>query len=220
MRDPLCPRFSVEILGKRWSFVSNMRAWFEYEARTGKPVGRNGDARSLRVLLWALLRAEHPDITQAEIGRWAPASIGLATQTVAVCLRSGMPDEKPEQLEPEEGGVVRDPDAPTDWHYLWSSARYDLRLSDEEFWSLHPLQFYALQQRFRESVDRAFHGHCITAAMIYNSSIDPEKSEPVSPMELMPTLTGAIARRKPQPTAEEVTVGLLDKIRGMAAAMR
>ncbi|HEU0139612.1 MAG TPA: phage tail assembly chaperone [Bryobacteraceae bacterium] len=36
---------------------------------------------------------------------------------------------------------------------LWSTGRYDLRLSDEEFWSMTPREFYALHRRYRDSIE-------------------------------------------------------------------
>jgi hypothetical protein len=37
---------------------------------------------------------------------------------------------------------------------LWSSARYDLHLSDAEFWSLTPRQFHALLHRHKQRLER------------------------------------------------------------------
>jgi hypothetical protein len=38
---------------------------------------------------------------------------------------------------------------------LWSSARYDLHLSDADFWSLTPRQFSALLHRHKQALDRS-----------------------------------------------------------------
>jgi hypothetical protein len=42
----------------------------------------------------------------------------------------------------------------TDWNWLWSLARIEFGLSDDEFWSLHPLQLYHLMLRFEERCRR------------------------------------------------------------------
>ena len=40
---------------------------------------------------------------------------------------------------------------PADWMKLWSYAEYDLRISEDRFWSLTPRQFHALSERHMEA---------------------------------------------------------------------
>ena len=201
--NPLCPRF--EACGYR--LVNNLRAWFLYESKTGLQVGDTaGSPRNLRTLLWALLQAEHPDMTEEEAGALPQA----VTEAAGLALATAVPDEPP-LLKAETAR------RPTDWYRLWATARFDLHLSDEEFWALHPLQFHHLSLRLDAQIEREFYGHCITAAMIRNCNIDPEKTKPIAPMALMPTASGEKARQ--QFMAGEQSGNLLEKIKGWKVAV-
>ena len=138
--NPLCPRF--EACGYR--LVNNLRAWFLYESKTGLQVGDTaGSPRNLRTLLWALLQAEHPDMTEEEAGALPQA----VTEAAGLALATAVPDEPP-LLKAETAR------RPTDWYRLWATARFDLHLSDEEFWALHPLQFHHLSLRLDAQIER------------------------------------------------------------------
>lgn len=201
---PLCPRFEFIAEGERYRLVNSLEAWFLYEARTGLQVGDTaGSMRNLRTLLWALLQPEHPSVPEEALGNWHQGSIAAAMLTAGLALQSAVPD-KPVPAKAEQ---IR---KPTDWYQLWAIGRFDLGLSDEEFWKLHPLQFHHLSERFDAQVDREFYGHCITAAMIRNCHVDLEKTAPLDPMALMPTASGERARR--EATAQH-SAGLLSKIR-------
>mgnify|MGYP000558877216 CR=1 FL=1 len=201
--DPLCPRF--EAAGYR--LVNNLRAWFLYESRTGLQVGDTaGSPRNLRTLIWALLHAEHPEITEEQAGALPQA----VTQAAGLALATALPDES----IPLKAEHAR---RPTDWYRLWSIGRFDLHLTDEEFWALHPLQFHHLSLRLDARIEREFYGHCITAAMIRNCHIDPKETEPIAPMALMPTASGERARE--QLNAGQQSASLLDKIKGWKLAL-
>lgn len=198
MKSPLCPQF--EAGGFR--LVNCLRAWYLYESRTGLQVGESlGDQRNLLTLVWALLQTEHPDLTEANIAVLDPGPLLAAA---GLALASAIPAEPLSAAGQHRG--------PTDWYHLWAFGRYDLRLSEEEFWRLHPLQLHALIKRMDAQIEREFYGHCITAAMIRNCNIDPEKTEPIAPVLLLPTPTGEKARA--EYTAEQ-GAGLLDKIRAL-----
>lgn len=49
---------------------------------------------------------------------------------------------------------------------LWSVGRFDLRLTDEEFWTMVPRQYYALMERFHQSKLRAEHGPALIATIL------------------------------------------------------
>lgn len=38
---------------------------------------------------------------------------------------------------------------------LWAIGRYDLHLSDDEFWSLSPVKYFALYERWERELDHA-----------------------------------------------------------------
>ena len=54
------------------------------------------------------------------------------------------------------------------WETLWAVGRYDLRLTDEEFWHLVPRQFAALVQRQRDHQVRQEFGAAIICQTIHN----------------------------------------------------
>jgi hypothetical protein len=67
---------------------------------------------------------------------------------------------------------------------LWSSARYDLTLSDAEFWCLTPRQFSALLHRHRAKLDRDNYLCGIIASVTANFSMARPK-EPLSASDFM-----------------------------------
>jgi len=70
---------------------------------------------------------------------------------------------------------------------LWSVGRYDMGLTDEEFYALTPRQFAALYDRLLEQRKHLelIIGH--NTAATYNSSFSPP-SKPVAPARFMPSL--------------------------------
>ena len=218
----LCPQFPVTVtvpwgqVTRTFEFqlVNSLWAWFLYESRTGLQVGDTaGSARNTRTLLWALLQTEHPDLTEEAVGSLPHAVMAELMRMAALALTTAAPDDASLSLKAES---VR---KSTDWYRLWATARFDLGLSDAEFWALHPLQFHHLCLRLDARIDREFYGHCITAAMIRNCNIDPEKTEPIAPMALMPTASGEKARAQLAAPAAPQSVSLVEKVRQMKAAL-
>lgn len=68
-----------------------------------------------------------------------------------------------------------------DWQTLWAVARYDLRLSEEEFWRLIPVQFDALYRRHLEERRWANYRAGIIASTIAN--IFCKLSKPIEPLD-------------------------------------
>ena len=54
---------------------------------------------------------------------------------------------------------------------LWSSARYDLLLTDAEFWSLTPRQFHALLHRHKSRLERDNYFVGLVASVTANYSM-------------------------------------------------
>ncbi|MGA2650421.1 MAG: hypothetical protein ABSF28_07850 [Terracidiphilus sp.] len=84
---------------------------------------------------------------------------------------------------------------------LWSSARYDLHLTDAEFWSLTPRQFSALLHRHKANRDWVNYMVGILASTSANFSMARPK-EPLSASDFM-------LNRKPE---EETGIELAERI--------
>ena len=54
------------------------------------------------------------------------------------------------------------------WEHAWSTARFHLGLSDEEFWRLTPRKLRLLRDRYEEQQARDEHSAGVIAAAIYN----------------------------------------------------
>ena len=67
---------------------------------------------------------------------------------------------------------------------LWSSARYDIHLSDAEFWHLTPRQLSALLRRHKQRLDRDNYLAGIVASTTANFSMARPK-EPLSADDFM-----------------------------------
>jgi len=53
-----------------------------------------------------------------------------------------------------------------EWLERWAFGRASLRLSEEEFWGLHPVQFGALRARWRKDREREQYTAAWTVAML------------------------------------------------------
>jgi hypothetical protein len=74
-----------------------------------------------------------------------------------------------------------------DWMLLWSHAQHELRLTADEFWSLTPRQFAALNDRHAEAYRRALEGAAMITATLLNINRDPQKHPtPIQPADLLP----------------------------------
>lgn len=83
----------------------------------------------------------------------------------------------------------------------WAQARYDLRLTEEEFWRLTPRLFHLLWERHRERIIHTELLHAWTTAAIINfSGYGPEK--PVPESTFIPN-----RRTAPDPESEGEPIG-------------
>jgi hypothetical protein len=80
---------------------------------------------------------------------------------------------------------------------LWSSARYDLHLSDADFWSLTPRQFSALLRRHKQALDRSNYLVGILASVTANFSM-ARPDPPLSSEDFM------LGRKVKEPTDDEI----------------
>ena len=85
---------------------------------------------------------------------------------------------------------------------LWSIGRYDLRLNDEEFWSLTLKEFNLLMKRHKEQRSAEMFNSALICATIAN--VNRSKGRAYTPMDFMPK--EEVKHKKKMSIAEMVNV--------------
>jgi len=82
---------------------------------------------------------------------------------------------------------------------MWAIARYDLRLADEEFWSLTLKQYEALVKRYALDIERQDYHAGLICSVLANIYRDPKKRrKPYTAQDFMPR------KEKPKQEPEEI----------------
>lgn len=82
---------------------------------------------------------------------------------------------------------------------LWSAARYNLHLSEVDFWSLTPRQFHDLMKRHEREIEHKELLNGMLAANIVNYSMGrPDKAAQAK--DFMPSQWDAVVAKKPRMT--------------------
>lgn len=89
---------------------------------------------------------------------------------------------------------------PTDWLTMWAVGRYDLGLTEEEFWGLTPRQYVALLERHEEAMEWEDYRMGVIASTIVNM-LKAKGGKTFKPEDFMPT-----KRRKKQTPEEMLAV--------------
>lgn len=182
-------RMTVKVCGVDTAMVCTMGSLFDFEIRVGRPVYELvGGVRPavIRTLIWSLLE-DRDRISVDQVGRMSIAEAAAAIRAAGLLLQIASPAPDPDP--PDDDEQTEGEDEQIDWLSMWSAARADLGMSEQEFWSLSPAMYAALADR----LTRRLYGHCITAAAITNCHIDPTKSQPATAMIFMP---GRYGRRE------------------------
>lgn len=177
---------------------------FEQEAGRNPALGR----AMTRTLLWSLLVTFQPRLTVRDVGALEPreyvAAVDAAASLIAPPGGAQNAQERPADAKPLE------------WRETWALGRFDLGLSEDEFWHLSPGLFDALWSRFELAHERALEGHAMTCAAVTNVHIDPEKGTPVHPDFFMPGKRGEAEQKR---LAAEQRAALKAKLRDGAALL-
>lgn len=105
------------------------------------------------------------------------------------------------------------------WLRLWSVARYDLRLSDRQFYALTPRQLDALlKRRERETAEREFLFGQLASCVVNFGFCQPK--EPAKPSDFMPSQRHArprAARKRRSAAAgrQQIADGLREVMRAV-----
>lgn len=161
-----------------------------------------------RTLLWSLLVTFQPHLTVRDVGALEPREYLAAVDAAASLIEA-------------HGGAraaqERSADAkPLEWRETWALGRFDLGLSEDEFWHLSPGLFDALWTRFELAHERYLEGHAMVCAATTNVHIDHEKGTPVSPDFFMPGERGKAEHAR---IAAEQRAALRAKVREGAALL-
>ena len=121
-----------------------MLSLYCFEASTGEQLSVHGrDMRALRAILRACLIPNHPGLTEEQAGAaFAAADLPSVFAEIACLINSSLPP--PRSILVDSGATAGHA---TDWHRMWAMGRYDLRLSEQEFWGLTPLMWDVLVRR-------------------------------------------------------------------------
>lgn len=202
----LLPRREVTIAGAPATMASTLYAWYRFEQQAGRHPAP-GRATS-RTLLWSLLVTFQPGLSVRDVGALEPREWAVAIDAASALIASPGGAETAKE---------RPPDAkPLEWRETWALGRFDLGLSEDEFWHLSPGLFDALWHRVELAHERALEGHAMTCAAVTNVHIDPEKGSPVSPDFFMP---GERHEREVKRLAAEQRAALKAKVRDGAALL-
>lgn len=93
------------------------------------------------------------------------------------------------------------------WMQLWSVARYDLRLTDDEFYAMTPRQLDALLKRNKQAVEHEQLLAGIIASTTANHSLNPPKT-PCTPADFMPSQRGAKAEPTKRINHQRIATGV------------
>jgi len=72
------------------------------------------------------------------------------------------------------------------WIDLWAVGRYDLRLSEDDFWNLSIKEFKALSDRHSNEQDWLNYRGALICATMVNMWRDPKKTKAYKPQDFMP----------------------------------
>lgn len=171
--------------------------------RFEQAVGRNATpGRTMtRALLWSLLTTFQPEITVRDVGALQPREYAAALEAAKALMSP--PKERAQSAQAQSAEAL-------DWFDTWAIGRFDLGLSEAEFWHLSPGLFDALWKRFEEADERRLYGHAMVCAEIWNVKIDPEKAPRVSADLFMP---GKRSEAEAKRIAAEQRAGMKAKLR-------
>jgi len=163
-----------------------------------------------RALIWALLSTFQPALTVRDVGAMMPGEYRTAMEAAAALVSGGTVDAAPEAASTDE--------APPGWLQIWSVGRFDLGLTDAEFWQLSPAMFDALWKRLEDQRERALYGHAMTCAQVFNAQRTTDEARWFEADDFMPkTEAKRLADEKRQTAAQRAA--LHEKLQGVVGIL-
>jgi hypothetical protein len=139
--------------GARWRIAFTHRALLDIEELTGMGAMQvnlaNLSAGLLRAVLFAVLREAGAATSITEAGEiLRPGAVPKIRALLIEAWTASMPEtDRDDEEEPSTGNAAE----PLTTLDAWAKARYDLRLSDDDWLSMTPRMVYALSKRRLES---------------------------------------------------------------------
>ena len=149
----LTKRVEIPAGGARWRIAFTHRVLLEIEELTGMAAMQihlaHLSARLLRAVLFAVLREAGAKTSLSEAGEiLRPGAMPKTRALLIEAWVAYMPEtEREEEGDPPSSGESE----PLTTLEAWAKARFDLRLSDEEWLSMTPRMVHALSNRRLES---------------------------------------------------------------------
>ena len=202
----LLPRREITLAGEPAVMACTLLSLYRFEQQAGR---NPAPGRAMtRTLLWSLLITFQPGLSVRDVGALEPAEYVAAVDAAASLI---------EPPGGAQGAQERPVDAkPLQWRETWALGRFDLGLSEDEFWHLSPGLFDALWTRFELAHERYLEGHAMVCAATTNVHIDHEKGTPVSPDFFMPGKRGEAEQKR---IAAEQRAAMKAKLREGAALL-
>lgn len=153
LSDLLVKPVVVILGGRRWPLLVTYRTLLECENATGVDMLRTMDlwvdlnAQQLRTLLWILLRRTDEHLSEWEAGSFlSPEMLHVLPGRILEAYRASMPPRR-KRKQPKED--EREGDAASGVSMGWvetrAAARIELRLADDEWLDMTPLEFNAMR---------------------------------------------------------------------------
>ena len=141
----------IAFAGQRWRILFTHRVLLDIEELTGQPAMRvnlaQPSAKLLRAALFAALREAGAGLSLGDAGALLrPGAAARSRAALIEAWRASMPDPEPAEVDPPSSA---EPLAALD---AWAEARYDLRLSGEEWLGMTPRMLRALTKRRLENM--------------------------------------------------------------------
>ena len=168
------------VAGERsWRIVFTHRVLLDIEALTGADAMRFNlmqlSARFLRGVLFAVLREAGAPFTIEQIGEmFKPGAFAKIRSRLAEAWIASLPEPEPEP-EPDRWNEPA-PRQPLSTLDAWAKARFDLRLSDEEWLAMTPRMLHALAKRQLEAIRQRELMLAVLCAHTVNSSFHAPKT--------------------------------------------
>ena len=172
---PLAHRLTRPIFlpaaGRKWRIVFTHRALLAIEELTGLDAMRVNlthlSARLLRAVLFAALREAGSEASVAEAGAMLrPGAVERIRHTLIEGWIASFPDPEPHASSDDDDS----PPPPLSTIDAWAKARYDFRLSDEEWLSMTPRMLHAIALRDLERMRQSEMMLAVLCAHTVNSS--------------------------------------------------
>lgn len=149
MAERLTARVTIRLGGRDWRLVVTYGVLQDCEEATGidmlntVEVFVSPSTKTLRALVWAVLRREEPGLTLEQAGGFLTSrNLPQVRASIAKAFLASLPE--PEKRKPKKDADAKP--SPMGWLETWAAARVELRLIDDELLTITPRMFHELRE--------------------------------------------------------------------------